>query len=58
MRIFAAVGIFFLREACMLATKRGIDLLQPQIGNAAPPLCADDHKLMLRLEPNTSRRSQ
>ena len=42
----------------MLAAKRATVLLQRQIGNAAPPLCADDRKLMLRLEPNTSRRSQ
>ena len=42
----------------MLAAKRATDLLQPQIGNAAPPLCADDRKPMLRLEPNTSRWSQ
>ena len=42
----------------MLAAKRATDLLQPQIGNAALPLCADDRKPMLRLEPNTSRRSQ
>ena len=42
----------------MLAAKRANDLLQPQIGNAAPPLCAVDRKSMLRLEANTSRRSQ
>ena len=42
----------------MLAAKRATDLLQQQIGNAALPLCADGRKLMLRLEPNTSRRSE
>ena len=41
----------------MMAARATV-LLQPQIGNAAPPLCADDRKLMLRLEPNTSRWSQ
>ena len=41
----------------MMAARATV-LLQPQIGNAAPPLFADDRKLMLRLEPNTSRRSQ